>query len=85
MRAGAQVGVLAGEAGELGYPQPGLDGEQEQGVVAASVPGSTVGGGEQGVCFLRGEVADDGALAPPGRDGRTWLMTAACSGARGAA
>jgi hypothetical protein len=27
MRSGAEVGVLAGEAGELGYPQAGLDGD----------------------------------------------------------
>ena len=70
VRSGAEVRVLAGEAGELRYPQPGLDGEQEQGVVAAAVPGLPVGGGEQRVCFLRGEVADDGALAAPGRDGQ---------------
>ena len=49
VRAGAEVDVLAGEAGELGYPQPGLDGEQEQGVVAAAVPGLPVWGGEQRV------------------------------------
>ena len=27
VRSGAQVGVLVGEGGELGYPQAGLDGE----------------------------------------------------------
>ena len=70
VRAGAQVRVLAGEAGEFRYPQSGLDGEQEQGVVAAAVPGLPVGGGEQRVCFLGGEVADDGALAAAGRDGQ---------------
>ena len=58
------------QAGELGYPQAGLDGEQEQGVVAAAVPGLPVGGGEQGVDLVRGEVADDGPLAAPGRDGQ---------------
>ena len=59
VRAGAEVRVLAGEAGELRYPQAGLDGEQEQGVVAAAVPGPPVGGGEQRVGLLGGEVADD--------------------------
>ena len=39
VRAGAEVDVVAGQAGELGDPQSGLDGEQEQGVVAAAVPG----------------------------------------------
>ena len=33
-----EVDVLAGQAGEFGDPQPGLDGEQEKGVVAAAVP-----------------------------------------------
>ena len=56
------------EAGELGDPQPGLDGEQEQGVVAAAVPCPAVGGGEQRVGLVGGEVADDGPLAPPWRD-----------------
>ena len=68
MRSGAEVDVLAGEAGELGYPQAGLDGDQEQGVVAAAVPGCPVGGGEQRVGLVRGEVADDGALTAPRRD-----------------
>jgi hypothetical protein len=70
VRPGAQVRVLAGEAGEFRYPQPGLDGEQEQCMVPAAVPGLPVGCGEQRVCFLRGEVADDGALAAAGRDGQ---------------
>ena len=39
-------------------------------MVPAAVPGFPVGGGEQRVGFLRGEVADDGALAAPGRDGQ---------------
>ena len=39
-------------------------------MVAAAVPGFPVGGGEERVGFLGGEVADDGALAPPGRDGQ---------------
>jgi hypothetical protein len=39
-------------------------------VVTASVPGFPVGCGEQRVGLLRGEVADDGALAAPGWDGQ---------------
>ena len=35
----AEVDVVAGQAGELGGPQPGLDGEQDPGVVAASGAG----------------------------------------------
>ena len=53
VRAGAEVDVLAVEAGELGDPQAGLDVEQEQGVVAAAVPGLAVRGGEQGVDLAR--------------------------------
>ena len=36
--AGAEVDVAAVQAGELGDAQPGLDGEQQQGVVAAADP-----------------------------------------------
>ena len=46
---GAEVDVLALEAGELGDPQAGLDVEQEQGMVAAAVPGLTARGRDQGV------------------------------------
>jgi hypothetical protein len=59
VRPGAQVDVLAGQAGELRYPQPGLDVEQEQGVIAAAVPGLAAGGGDQRAGLLGGEVADD--------------------------
>ena len=37
--AGAELDVAAGEPGELGEPQAGLDGEREQGAVAPSGPG----------------------------------------------
>ncbi len=39
-------------------------------MVATSMPGSPVGDGEQRVGFGRGEVADDGPVAPPRRDGQ---------------
>ena len=35
------------EPGEFGDPQPGVDGELEQGVVAAAEPGGAVRGGDQ--------------------------------------
>ena len=70
VRPGAEVDVLAVQAGELGDPQAGLDGEQEQGVVAAAEPGGAVRGGEQRVDLVGGEVADDRPLAASGRDGQ---------------
>ena len=45
VRASAQVHVGAGERGELGDPQPGLDGHRQQGVVAAADPAGQVRGG----------------------------------------
>ena len=41
----AEVDIADSEPGQLGDPQPGLGGEYQQGVVAASVPGGAVGGG----------------------------------------
>ena len=38
VRAGAEGDVGAVQAGEFGDPQPGLDGEQEQGAVASTFP-----------------------------------------------
>ena len=45
--AAPEVHVGAGEAGELGDPQPGLEGESEQGVIAAAHPTGPVRGGQQ--------------------------------------
>jgi hypothetical protein len=42
VRAGAEVDVGAGERGELGDPQPGLDGQGEQGMIAAPHPAGPV-------------------------------------------
>ena len=67
---GPEVDVLPVQAGELGDPQPGLDGEQEQGPVASAVPAPAVGCGDEGVGLLGGQVADDRALAPSWRDGQ---------------
>ena len=49
VRAGAEVDVAAGEAGQLGDPQPGLDGEQQQAWSRRPAHGVAVGGGEQRV------------------------------------
>lgn len=70
---GARRHVLAGEGGDLGDPQPGLDGQGEHGMVAAAGPGPLVAGAEQGVHLVLGEVGDEVALGPLGRDGQDAL------------
>ena len=65
---GAEVDVADGEPGQLGDAQPGLGGEQEQGVVAPAGPGGPVGGGEQRVELGFGEVGDEGLVVALGRD-----------------
>ena len=54
----------------LGYPQAGLDGQVQQGVVAAAPPGGAVGRGQQRFDLVLGEVADDGAVGAFGGDGQ---------------
>ena len=66
--AGAEVDVAAGQGGELGGPQPGLDREQDPGVVAAAGAGGPVRGGEQGLGLRTGEERDDRLVGPLGRD-----------------
>ena len=56
--------------GQFGDPQPGLDGEGEHGVVAPPGPGGLVAGGEQRVDLVVGEVGDQVAFGPLGRDGQ---------------
>src|SRR5262249_24597839 len=68
VRPSPEVDVLTLQAGELGDPQAGLDVEQEQGMVAASVPGLAARGRDQRVDLLGSEVADDRPVAPPWRD-----------------
>lgn len=58
VRAGAVVDVGVREAEELGDPQPGLHGQQQQGVVASSGPGGRVAGAQQCLDFGFGEIAD---------------------------
>jgi hypothetical protein len=43
------VQVGAGQPGQLGDPQPGLDGEQQQRVITPAGPGLLVTGAEQRV------------------------------------
>ena len=66
--AGAEVRVLAAQAGELCDAQPGLDRERQQRVVATADPAGAVRRGEQRVDLFRGEVGDDCAVEPFGRD-----------------
>ena len=70
VRAGAQVDVADGQAGELGGAQPGLAGQHQQGVVAPPGPGGQVGGGQQGGDLVFGEVGDQGLVEALGRDGQ---------------
>ena len=80
VRAGAQVHVGAGERGELGDPQPGLDGHRQQGMVAAADPAGQVRGAS-------GTSASGGRRRPAlskraGGMARTRWIRAACSGWR---
>jgi hypothetical protein len=68
VRAGAQVDIAGGQAGEFGGAQPGLAGQHEQGVVAPPGPGGRVGGGQQRGDLLFGEVGDQGLVEALGRD-----------------
>ena len=70
VRPGAEVDVAAGQAGQLGDAQPGLDGEAEHGVVAAAGPGGAVGRGQQRVGLGVGEVGDQGLVGAFGGDGQ---------------
>ena len=70
VRVGAQVDVIDGERGELGYPQSGLGGEQDEGVVTAAVPGAAVRGGEQCFEFFAGQEVHWCLHGAFGRDGQ---------------
>ena len=68
--AGAEGNVGEGEAGQFGDPEAGLDGQDQHGVVAPPGPGRPVAGSEEDVDFLVGEVGDEVAFEPLGRDGQ---------------
>jgi hypothetical protein len=50
---GAQLDVAAVEAGQLGEPQAGLNGQRGQGPVAAACPAVQIRRAEQGPALLR--------------------------------
>ena len=85
MRAGAEVDVAAGQAGQLGDAQPGLDGEQQQRVVAAAGPGAAVGAASS--ASISGSVRNVTSARSKRLGGiaRTRWIVAACSGWRSAA
>ena len=83
VRAGAQVHVAAGERGELGDPQPGLDGHRQQGVIAAAGPAGAVRGGQQRLGLPGSQVGHDSLVEAGGRDGQDPLDQ--CRRARGGA
>jgi hypothetical protein len=66
--AGAERDVLAGERGQLGDPQPGLDCEREHRVVASASPGGLIAGLKQRVDLRLGEVGDEVARCSLVRD-----------------
>ena len=72
---------MDGQAGQFGDPQSGLDGQDEQGVVASAEPGAAVGRGEQRVDLGSRVRKQTGPLAAFGAG---WPApagsTAACSG-----
>jgi len=68
VRSGVQADVCAGERGEFGGPQAGLDGEDQQGVITAPGPAGSVRGGEERGAFGLGEVGDEPAVKSLGRD-----------------
>ena len=70
VRPGLDPDAVAGQAGELGDSQAGLDGEGEHGVVAPAGPGFLVAGSEERVGLVRGEVGDVGAVAALAGDGQ---------------
>jgi hypothetical protein len=80
VRAVAEVQAGDGEPGKFADPQPGLDGQDEQGVVATPEPGGPVGCSEQRVDLGGGEEADQRAVVAFGRDGQHPLNQAGVLG-----
>ena len=62
--------VAAAQPGQLGDPQPGLDRDQQQRVVATAYPPAGVRGGEQRVDLLTVEEAHDRPVVALGWDGQ---------------
>jgi hypothetical protein len=70
VRPGSELDVSAAEPDEFGDPQPGLEGDEEQGVIAAADPSAAVGGGEKGGGLGSAEEAHLDAVGSFGRDGK---------------
>ena len=68
VRSDAEADVRAGQRGEFGDPQAGLDGQDQQGVIAAPGRGVGVGSGEQRRDLGFGEVGDQAAVEAFGWD-----------------
>jgi len=66
---GPQPHVLAMEGNQLGYPEPGLYGDEQEGAVTAADPGVDIRSSEERVGFLGCQELDRSALEPPARDG----------------
>jgi hypothetical protein len=62
VRSGGELHVGAAQAGQLAGAQPGLDRDQQQGVVAPAGPGGAVGGIEQRVDLALVEEGDERAV-----------------------
>jgi hypothetical protein len=72
IRAGVQNNVIAGEVGQFRDPEPGLNGQQDQGVVASACPGVLVAGVQERVDFDFGfgDEGDEVAFEALGGDGQ---------------
>lgn len=80
--AGAETDVGGGERSELGYPQPGLGGEQDEGVVAAAVPGAASEAASRASSSSRVRKHTRVLAARLAGMARTRVISAACSGTR---
>jgi hypothetical protein len=71
--AGAERDVAAVQADELGDPQAGLNGQQQQNPVSSSFPSGLVRSGDQGVDLDGGQERHDPLVEPLRRDGQDAL------------
>jgi hypothetical protein len=78
--AGAEMDIAVGQGGELGRPQPGLDREQDPGVITAPGPGGPVGNGEQGLGLVLARKVTIVWSLRLGGIASTRAMAGACSG-----
>nr|WP_262324464.1 hypothetical protein [Acidiferrimicrobium sp. IK] len=69
MSAGAEMKVFDAQRDELGDPQAGLSGEEQQGMIASPRPAIAIGGGEERFGLSDGEKAHDLLVVAFGWDG----------------